>query len=356
MYCPACGRSLRPEDLFCPQCGTRRPEDAAAPTPAETVPVMGGRPEALPAQFPFPTAADAVPAPAAPKRKGGKGLQSFWPGLVVGLVIVALLFGLLSLTGFLLPGRTRSFTEARIEGRGFNSGEEALLALAKAMKKMDTDKMISCYAVESFAENFRYDDYYAYYDMNPNYLTTAYYPEDSRFGADHNRLVRLGTVCTEAGLPFVAAANGYFENEMCPRNESTTHEYYRVYADRMKNADFTFSDYSKALGGKDVKKTFSKMELVGKPFDITKARSKMFTEDERRERYRQRNRQQAEAIGADEIRDYGVAVRIGGCDGYLTVQTVCYDGRWYILRLGSYEADISSLCGGFTKSVPGGDD
>ncbi len=88
--CLACGRSLRPNEIYCRQCGARHQVSPPAAEPVQ------GRHELFVAPPPVPV---QQPAPVSPRLRGG------WnPVATVAVVLAVVGLGLVGLLGFVTPG------------------------------------------------------------------------------------------------------------------------------------------------------------------------------------------------------------------------------------------------------------
>jgi len=145
IFCSKCGKALSPAIVkFCDNCGTQ----------VNCVPSMQA------GQQPFQPIRTVTPQyPPQPNivKRDKKPLSAV---LVAVLLIVSLLVGLVAGTFLVAPavldGGAEAATaqDARIEGSGFETAEDAVMAYLDALRETSLDGMISTFAIESHAENF----------------------------------------------------------------------------------------------------------------------------------------------------------------------------------------------------------
>ena len=232
--------------------------------------------------------------------------------------------------------------DRRIEGPGFDSGEEALLAALDAIRRCDVNALLACYAVESFTENYRFDRYYALSDYNPTDLTAVYLPEGTAFADEFNYLQRRNQVCRNAALPFMAAANDCFARGLIPDIPNDFTFFFRLRGQNQKESlQISGQDYLRSLQAGTPQQVLSGLQATGDLFELATPPSDVDAPDFW-ERRTENLRRRAEACGADEVGEYGVSVSVDGCDCFFTVTAACFGGSWYLLKLGSSYADITS--------------
>ena len=255
-----------------------------------------------------------------------------------------------------LPGPDGGEDGGRLEGKGFADPEAAMLAALSAIQSCDLAALVSCYAIESMLENYRFDDYYAWTDYQ-RHGTRQYLPEDDAFGRAMNAATRRAEVLADAAQPFLGAVNGCFSAGLSAANPDYTVQYaytelYRDRDDGVQTAGIGLSDYLARLSGGEAERVFSTLRLDGGSFSITEA---LYAERgaKKAERQRARNLLRARAYGADELCEYGVPVVVDGCECCFNVTLLLYGERWYLLCLGSYYADVSTQIGGFSLDCKG---
>ena len=119
MICSKCGKEIKDGAQFCNYCGTQFATDQRKK---------------------------------APKKKG-----SFLLGLISGIIAIALIGSILFLSGVISftktanPGITQS---SKLESDGFTSPEKTVEGYLNAFKYKDLNKMISCFAIESYVETY----------------------------------------------------------------------------------------------------------------------------------------------------------------------------------------------------------
>ena len=344
MFCDLCKNSIPDKSKFCPYCGNTI--HASEPAKNDPKPIVST----------FFTQPPVLNDPPAQQSRRGK-MPGFWGQAIIGIAVVAFLIGILMLARVLHVNGETKLGSTKLEGSGFSSGEEALMTFVDAMKRCDVDTMVSCFAIESWAEHFRFKDYFSFEDYNPNLVCYDYLPEATEFGKNVNYRIRLYNVCNNAAAPFEAVACGCFDRELVPYggNGGSMYDSFRV-IDRDGNNHTSYDSYLESMQNGDVERTFRSMTF-GKPFDITEALIDGYLE-QGKENIAEKNQgyisRYIDALGADDLRDYGVSVEVDGFSCYFTVQTVCYEGRWYILYIGSRYANLNNAVGGFCLECPGG--
>lgn len=91
---------------------------------------------------------------------------------------ICLLFSLiLILTSTFADTITKNQSYPTLEGKGADSPEEAVSNYLKALQSCDYNKIISCYAIESFVENYNVDLYIEHMNLAPVTMSMIY-PEN----------------------------------------------------------------------------------------------------------------------------------------------------------------------------------
>ena len=164
MYCGKCGAVVLENAGFCNVCGN--------PVAQEPAPAQQEGPVAQPVER------------AEKKKRGNK--RPFWLGLLAGL-----LCGVIAVSAILLWSPSSN----TIEGKGYNSPEEAMTAYLEAMRDGDLEKAISTFAIESHVEN--YDDeaalaWVCYYGIS------SFYAPGETVGKDYNIAQRCEVIARNA--------------------------------------------------------------------------------------------------------------------------------------------------------------
>ena len=118
MFCNSCGRQVPESVKFCPGCG-KCLEVKAEPVKAEKKPLD--------------------------KKKW----IPFLAGILAGALVVGLIFGVV-----LLAGGGNAGSQGKIEGACYNSAADADKAYLNAMKAGNVKQMVSCFAIESYVDNY----------------------------------------------------------------------------------------------------------------------------------------------------------------------------------------------------------
>lgn len=119
MICNNCGKEIKDGAQFCNYCGTQFATDQ--------------------------------------RKKAQKKKGSFLLGLISGIIAIALIGGGLYLSGVISFTKTASHSitqSQKLESDGFTSPEKAVEEYLNAFKNKDLNKMISCFAIESYVETY----------------------------------------------------------------------------------------------------------------------------------------------------------------------------------------------------------
>lgn len=226
----------------------------------------------------------------------------------------------------------------KIEGKGFETPEEALLAYAEALKTGDVDKILATFAVETHVENFNmeeYIDFLAAYPMGGEYSLS---PIDA-FTKETGVIHRQYKITNQLSWMYRYIAFG----EELDSNVITVN----------KNGEYkSASKFLKDLEIEDWMDILSEMEIgdVLEPEDL--ADEDLINEDlwdktedillKRQEKY----------LGCDEVTGLALEIELDGEDYYLCPDLACYNGKWYMLtQLGQLASHMGAptLSGGLVE-------
>ena len=85
----------------------------------------------------------------------------------------------------------------RLEGKGFSSPEEAITAYAEALQDGDIGKMVSTFAIESYAERLDFEEYMRLFHTIQLSTTGAPLPNAGPYQEQLNTYSRYATIVSE---------------------------------------------------------------------------------------------------------------------------------------------------------------
>ena len=347
MFCTQCGWNNDRGGRFCYKCGNPLASPVAeagavaanAPQGAPQPPM----PEITAAALPMPeTTAAALPmpesTPVAPRRRekthDRKRASPEWKFLVIGIGATAIAlvaaFTILNVLGVIqFAPKQETF-----EGAGYSTPEEAASAYIEAVKSMDVRRVWSTFAIESYVENFDFVSYLERFQAyTPNMQQLA--PPSNEFSYSANILIRLYDASppysalwvleTIDGGGFVTFPDGYTEGNGTIPDGLSYRQFSRNLEDRtyetlqqiqsMEITDIalpdSFSRYARKYGLEDIFMRYS---------------------SETNTSILEKNRR---FLGADEIVDVIIFLRINN-DEYVTMPSlVRYGDRWRVLSRSS---------------------
>lgn len=289
MYCEKCGTFLPENAAFCSVCGNSVAKKEAAPEPVKT---------------------------AEKKRSGGK--RQFLLGLLAGLLCCAI-----AVSALLLWPQGGG----KLEGKGYDSPEEAVTACLEAMRDGDLGKAVSTFAIESYAENF---DETAHLERVEVY-NISFIALEKDFGKDYNIALRYEAAAKTVYyqyLWFALKDTQYSElitdaTTMLLPTENERRELLRTLADPATLERLQTLEIRKIMRPEDFleKEALSNYQREANQNNIEKMR---------------------QACGAEQITSRIARVRIDGETYLFYMDLVRYDGKWYIL---SEPGNVGNLMG-----------
>lgn len=309
MNCKQCGYLLSENNSICPACGneaigTPGSEDQATPTVAQKIPLSETTTESQTHRS-YPNSSS---------KKSNPFLKSLIFGVVGMAIGAAALFAIFLINGISSTG------DAKIEGNGYDTPEEAAEAYLIALRDQDMDAMLSTFAIESYIEN---------YDLNA-------------------MVERLQAYTPYMEVPFPNSIPYTKELNLEARRSSITHSIsnqYQFFNELLK--DFYYGqtivlhDYPDLVDDMEEATEdyiFEDLEITGSmdPEDIIG----LYEE----ERNQENIAKQAKVFGAkaDEVANVVITFEADGEEYVFCPQLVEYDGRWYIQSL---QGNVSFLIG-----------
>ena len=195
-----------------------------------------------------------------------------------------------------------------IEGKGYKTPEEALLAYAEALKTGDVDKILATFAVETHVKNF---DMKAYLERTGAYSPAGEYilnPIDA-YSQDAALIQRQYMVIRQVSYMCGYAALGEAWGNVIAITESGEYK--------------SASKFLKKLD-QDWMGIFAEIEIgdIVEPEDLLDEELWEKVEDNT---LRQREKQ----LGCDDFVALALEIELDGEDYYLCMEIACYDGTWY---------------------------
>lgn len=304
-FCTGCGTQLADEAQFCSVCG-KRTEEAQAQA--------GGAGESR-----QPPAAQDTQA-----AKKGPGWILF---LLLGFAAAAIVMVILLATGILRMNLGGS--EPRLEGEGFDSPEEAVVAYAECLKEGDLEGMLSTFAVESYVDNFDLEAYcelMGSFQMHMVKSSGVAFPDGEGLTEEINVEMRRGNIIEMiyyqqmagllSGTEFEGVLEGQLLSALRDQEKEQLDELMRVL-----RQDPGFSDM-------EIGETLCAEDMLSKD-DYERYLDSL----DRVNAYR----------GADELQDVCLELTINGEDYQLFVQTGLYHEKWYNLTFNSSLGAMSGV-------------
>ena len=199
----------------------------------------------------------------------------------------------------------------KIEGKGYDSPEEAILAYAEALQKGDVDAILATFAVETHVSNFDFEKYLERVRVYSSYSTYVLDSTDDFTQSMNviNRQYQISKSLTDLYLSM-----GDLEDYTTPM--SITGNPYSSADDLLD--DLVIDDWMEILAGMEIGEV---LELSDFPRSYGLDNSKDFL--------KKSNKATAKYLGCDEVVSLAVEITIDGDDYYLCVDVACYDGKWY---------------------------
>ena len=333
MYCHQCGNQIPDSAPFCPYCGTplllranraqERLEGYEQPVRTNTD-RKAGQKQAKKQKKP------------AGSRKGLPG----WLMLIIGVVAaVALVTGLVF--GGIMNIRGINTPSSKVEGKGFDSPEEAVIAYAEALKAQDFDQLLSTYAVESLCDNFdtkKYIEWREAYTFS-DYKLYPITPTDNLLIKKENVEKCKLTILNKFNYQMLTLANAasggrldavvsdetiYFEDSSQDRSEMSD-----LLRDLQNLPDFSTMEIGEIVYGEVLTDNYLKSTNI--EYMIKKA----------------------DSYGAEGIKSMALTFSVDGMKCILCMDTIRYNGKWYnLVPLGNLVLlmDLNITSGGICVS------
>ena len=262
---------------------------------------------------------------APPRKKQPK--RSMLIAAIAGVLALVIFAGLLSTV--LRSGKSggRSGT---MEGKGFNTPEEAVISYLEALKAGDMDAMRSCFAIETISQN---------YDICDNTDRIKVYVHDTaKFYAPTD-------------VPLLQELNVERQRSRVS-NIIYSHVLVRSFDKGVESGDKIITEFKDSylvsnVDGDDMKKTMSIIEESASEFadlEIGHAidpylLSDIYTRTDNLAVIKKVH----DTYGGSGAKCVAITLQIGGTDYLLSMDTIRYNDRWYLSGIGSNLAVIMGL-------------
>ena len=194
---------------------------------------------------------------------------------------------------------------ATVEGPGFNSPEEAILAYAAALQKGDVDLILSTFAIETFVENF---DMAAYMKNSNTYTFSGLLPIPSSdsYTTTLNQMMWQYRIVQSLTHMYLSLGDYEYNGQMVVFNGSV----YDTPEQLME--DMSIENWMGMLANMEIGKVLTFEDLF-EPNDNDRKNL------ERQKAY----------LGCEDLVPLAVEINLNGKAYYLTADVACYNGRWY---------------------------
>lgn len=234
----------------------------------------------------------------------------------------------------LFCGCSSSASGPKLEGKGFDSPDEAVLAYLDAMKKGDVNGMISTFAIETLVDNL---DVAAYFEQIGIFNLSQTYPvrADDAYTRSILLLRRQAELNNQLMRQYF-----YFNTE----NENILsgapmpfHEKYGYDTADQFFDDLMHPDWMDVLADMTYKDLLTKKQLsellsnhYGRSLDDIEDVYESYYSDSMKEIY-----------GCDDLSSVAITVHLNGKEYCLFMDVVCYDGKWYNYQQGGTIATLT---------------
>ena len=274
--------------MFCRKCGSQSNENSQICSDCGTLLGSGG---------PEFTQQVEKTLRNTPKKKCTPYLFGIISWALLALIIITLIF--------IWPSN-------KMEGNGFNTPEDAVEAYLIALRDCDTEKMIATFAVESFVENYNFQNIIERTQVyQPSF--TQPIPTTNDFTTELNRLSRVNSINQSFIYQylFFADTGADYENP--------------IYFENLNSSDIT--EFVNKLGSQEHIETMKSVELTG--FLNPSKLSDMYLTQANLENLKK----QATIYGAEEMENVVAEVTVNGQAYLYFMQVALFDGQWFNLQV-----------------------
>lgn len=259
------------------------------------------------------------------------------------LIIMKRFFCIFLMLSFLVGLCGCKQTEPKIEGSGFETPEEAVLAFLEALKKGDVSQILSTFAVETYVEN--YNTKMQFEELNC-YIQQSSLPllNTDEYSHDINLLYRQKTIAQElTNLYLTVVLDGWEDGngDFIRPGEAAAYSSIDELLSDMENTDWMSLIAELNV---DAANIYTPEEIFD---DLDKSVADKIEEIIAKIQ---------ERLGCDDSTVRFADITIGGVDYYLCMHVACYNDRWYNTNQGSIVTTIitgSNSTGGLVRRLPG---
>lgn len=227
---------------------------------------------------------------------------------------------------------------ATIEGPGFDTPEEAIIAYVEAMKSGDVNQMLSTFAIETYVDNY---DVKAAVEKAGGYSSATIPPFLSI-----DAYTRYINICMrERYLTELLLSQYFYFADML--------DYYRAISLTGDCQGYgSPENFFDALQDEDWMDTLADMKYG----DVKTAEDlrNLLAEDYFSESGQNSTDKTMKVLGCDELVPLAIEVEFDGKEYYLSMDVICYNGRWYNYVPGGtiawfIKTDVNALADGFIE-------
>ena len=228
---------------------------------------------------------------------------------------------------------TAQAASATLEGKGYKSGKAAVKAYLAALKKSDMDACVKTFAVEHYVKYFDQIAYHEYIDSASGHDEMPFPSEGGALAQSLSKYKRLEQITSEMDFQYMHLTgldSAFPENSLVLQFTSDTE----------------IADYV-AKQKKSQKSLFASLRFV--KFEDPAGIADGYYSSEKNQATLQK---WAAYLGAKEVRSIVAQVQVNGETWRFCFDTVNYQGKWYVYRLGgdaSYLLGYSNWTGGAEK-------
>lgn len=218
--------------------------------------------------------------------------------------------------------------KATVEGKGYDTPEEAIVAYAEAIRSGELAKIMSTYAVETYVDRFDLEAYIEW--MGCYYCYSCPLPNTDAQSREMNLVDRQAEIGKEQEFLYLSVVLG--------------EEYKGNAIPYLLGGEYTSaSKLTRAISEEDWMEILAEMEIG----DVADYRDLDVEKDDWKS-IQNSYADKETFLGCDELTGLAVEITLDGEDYYLLAELACYDGKWYVNQacgvLGNY-VEAYTVCG-----------